>query len=80
MATLNPTMQPKDSDNLKAIVEIPRGSVEKLFPKEVEGADTVLRGSVRAPEEFSQRKPKVTKPKGRSPRDFAAEDWPKENH
>ena len=37
---------------MKATVENPRGSVEKLSPKEsVEGADTVLRGSVRAPEE-----------------------------
>ena len=36
--------------SLKATVENPRGSVEKLSPKEsVEGADTVLRGSVRAP-------------------------------
>ena len=40
--------------SLKATVENPRGSVEKLSSKEsVEGADTVLRGSVRAPEEFS---------------------------
>ena len=32
---------------MKATVENPRGSVEKLSPKEsVEGADTVLRGSV----------------------------------
>ena len=39
-------------DSLKATVENPRGSVEKLSPKEsVEGADTVLRGSERAPEE-----------------------------
>ena len=36
---------------MKATVENPRGSVEKLSPKEsVEGADTVLRGSVRTPE------------------------------
>ena len=32
--------------------------MEKLSPKEsVEGADTVLRGSVRAPEGFSEGKP-----------------------
>ena len=36
---------------VKATVENPRGIVEKLFPKEsVEGGNTVLRGSVRAPE------------------------------
>ena len=41
--------------SVKATVENPRGSEEKLFPKEsVEGADTVLRGSVRAPEGFSE--------------------------
>ena len=37
---------------LKTTVENPRGSVEKLSSKEsVEGAHTVQRGSVRAPEE-----------------------------
>ena len=37
---------------MKGTVENTRGSVEKLSPKEnVEGAHTVLRGSVRAPEE-----------------------------
>ena len=42
---------------LKATVENPRGSVEKLSPKEsVEGANTVLRGSVRAPNGFAQGK------------------------
>ena len=66
--------------SLKATVEHSRGSVEKLFPKEsVEGAHTVLRGSVRAPEGFSEGKPKAAKPRGRSPRGFAAEGLPKEN-
>ena len=46
-------------------VENPRGSVEKLSPKEsVKGANTVLRGSVRAPEGFSEGKPKAAKPRG----------------
>ena len=61
----------KDSLNicLKATVENPRGSVEKLSPKEsVEGTDTVLRGSVRAPKGFSEGKPEASKPRGRSPR------------
>ena len=40
---------------MKATVKNPRGSVEKLSPKEsVKGADTVLRGSVRAPEEIPE--------------------------
>ena len=43
---------------MKTTVENPRGSVEKLSPKEsVEGADTVLRGSVRAPKGFSEGLP-----------------------
>ena len=51
---------------LKATVENPRGSVEKLSPKEsVEGGDTVLRGSVRAPKGFSKGKPKAAKAMGR---------------
>ena len=66
--------------SVKATVENPRGSVEKLSPKEsVEGADTVLRGSVRAPERFSEGKPEAAKPRGRSPRGFAAEGLPEEN-
>ena len=49
--------------------------MEKLSPKEsVEGADTVLRGSVRATEGFSEGKPEAAKPRGRSPQGFAAED------
>ena len=52
---------------MKATVENPRGSVEKLSPKEsVEGADTVLRGSVRAPKGFSEGKPEAAKPRPRS--------------
>ena len=40
--------------------------MEKLSPKEsVEGANTVLRGSVRAPEGFSEGKPKAAKPRER---------------
>ena len=54
---------------VKATVENPRGSVEKLSPKNsVEGADTLLRGSVRAPEGFSEGKPEAPKLRGRSPR------------
>ena len=65
---------------LKATVENPRGSVEKLSPKEsAEGADTVLRGSVKAPKEFSEGKPEAAKTRGRSPRGFAAEGLPEAN-
>ena len=59
---------------MKPTPENPRGSVEKLSHNEsVEGADTVLRGSVRAPEGFSKGTPEAARPRGRSPRDFAAE-------
>ena len=65
---------------VKATVENPRGCVEKLSPKEsVEGADTVIRGSVRAPEGFSESKPKAAKLRGQSPRGFAAVGIPEEN-
>ena len=65
---------------MKTTVENPRGSVEKLSPKEsVEGTDTVLRGSVRAPKGFSECKPETLKPRGRSPRGFEAEGLPEEN-
>jgi hypothetical protein len=65
---------------VKATLENPRGSVEKLSPKEsVEGADTVLRGSLRAPKGFSEGKPEAAKPRGRSPRGFVAKGLPKEN-
>ena len=54
--------------------------MEKLSPKEsVEVADAVVRGSLRAPEGFSKGKPEAAKPRGRSPRGFAAECLPKEN-
>ena len=47
--------------------------MEKLSPKEsVEGADTVLRGSVRAPKGFSEGKAEAAKPRGRSPQGIAA--------
>ena len=53
---------------MKVTVENPRGSVKKLSSKEsVEGADTVLRGSVRAPEVLSKGKPEAEKPRGRRP-------------
>ena len=48
-------------------------------PKEsVEGDDTVLRSSVRAPEGFSEGKPEAAKPRRRSPRGFAAKGLPEE--
>ena len=51
--------------SLKATVENLRGSVEKMSPKEsVEGAYTVLRGSLRAPKGFAEGKPKASKPRG----------------
>ena len=54
--------------------------MEKLFPKEsFYGADTVLRVSVRAPEEFSKGQSEAAKPRGLSPQDFSAECLPKEN-
>ena len=66
---------------MKATVENPRGSVEKLPPKHsVEGPDTVLRGSVRAPKGFSEGKPKAAKPRGRSTRGFAQEKSPGSPH
>ena len=42
------------------------------------GADTVLRGSVRAPKGFSEGKAEASKSRGRSPRGFAAEGLPEE--
>ena len=54
--------------------------MEKLSPMEsVQGANTVLRGSVWAPEGFSEGKPKAAKPRGHSPRGFEAKGLPKEN-
>ena len=53
---------------MKASVQNPRGSEEKLSPYErVEGAYTVLRGSVRAPREFSSGKPSAAKLRGLRP-------------
>ena len=47
---------------MKATVENPWGSVEKLSPKEsAEGAHTVPGGSVKAPEGFSEGKPEAAK-------------------
>ena len=47
---------------MKATVENPRGSVEKLSPKEsVEGAYTVLLKGL--PKEFVEGKPKAAKPR-----------------
>ena len=45
----------------------------------VEGANTVLRGTVRAPERFSKGKPMAVKPRGHSPQGFAAKSLPEEN-
>ena len=46
---------------LKVNVENMKGSEEKLSPEEcIEGANTVMRGSVKA----SNGKPKATKPRG----------------
>ena len=54
-----------------------QGSVEKLSPKEsVDGADTVLSGSVRAPEGFFECKPEAAKPRRRSRQGFAAKGLP----
>ena len=47
---------------MKATIENPRGIVKKLFTKEsVQGANPVLRGSVRALEGFSKDKPEAEK-------------------
>ena len=45
----------------------------------VEGGHTVLRDSVKAPEGFSEGKPRAAKPMGRSPKFFAAKSLPEEN-
>ena len=56
--------QGKREHCVKATVENPRGSAEKLSPKEnVKGADTVLSGSVRAAKGFSEGKPEVLQPR-----------------
>ena len=58
-----------------------RGAVWKNCPpkESVEGDDTVLRGSVRAPEGFSEGKIEAAKPRGHSPQGFAAKGLPEEN-
>ena len=62
-------MQDVETGIVKATVENPRGSKEKLSRKEsVKGANTVLRGSVRAPEGFSEGKVKASKPRGAAPK------------
>ena len=73
-------VSPVADEGLKATFENPRGSVEKLFPKESgEGGDTALRGSVRASEGFSAGKPEAAKPRGRNHQGFTAKGLPKEN-
>ena len=63
---------------MKATVENPRDSVEKLSPKEsVEGATTVLWSSVS--EGFSKGKPEAAKSRGRSHQCFSAQGLPREN-
>ena len=62
---------------MKATVENPSGSVEKLYSKEsVEGGDTALRGSVKTPKGFSEGKPEAAKPRGPSSQGFAAVGLP----
>ena len=63
---------------MKVPVENPRGSVEKMSPKEsVEGAHTVLMGSVTATERFPEGKPEAEQPRGTA--EGAAECFPEEN-
>ena len=53
---------------------------KKRSPKEsVEGANTVLRGSVRAPEGLSKGQPEAAKPRGQSPQGFSAKGLSEEN-
>ena len=55
-------------NSVKVTVEKSRGSMEKPSPKEsVKGADTVLRGSLRALEKFSVGKLKAAKRRRSSP-------------
>ena len=65
------------SNSVRANIENPRGNLEKLSPNEsVKGAHTVLRGSVRASEGFSESKPEAAKPRGAQPPSFAVEGLP----
>ena len=51
--------------------------MEKLYRREsVKGGDTVLKGSVRASNGFSEGKPEAAKQRGRSPRGFEADGLP----
>ena len=53
---------------MKLTVENLRDSVEKLSPEEsVKGANTVVRGSVRAPKGYSKGKPEAAKSRGAAP-------------
>ena len=55
------------------------GKVEYLSPQESakgKGADTVLRGSMRASLGLSSGKPSATKPRGMRPFNFAASGFP----
>ena len=55
VATLNPTLQPKEGDSLKATLENTRLIVVRMFPKKsVEGVCTVLKGSVGALKGFPE--------------------------
>ena len=55
-------------NSVKVTVENPRGSMKKPSPKDsVKGADTVLRGSLRSLEKFSECKLKAAKPRRRGP-------------
>ena len=66
--------------SVKATVENLRGRVKKLPPKEsIKGADTVLRGIVRAPEGLSKGQPEAAKPRGQSPQGFSAKGLPEES-
>ena len=61
---LNLTLLPIEVGGLKATVENPRGSVEKLSLNEsVKGANTVLKGSVGAPGGFPKGKLEAAKPR-----------------
>ena len=65
---------------LKATVENPRCSVDKLSPKEsVEGGNTALRGSARAPKEFLGRQTRGFKAEGAQLLRFCSQGFAKEN-
>ena len=67
------------SESVKATVENPRGSVEKLSPKEsVEGADTVQRGSVRASRDFLKANKRLQNRGGTAPKVLQQSACPRE--